>query len=410
MTADPRPVIDFDHHSEAYARNWEQAVRDLHALDYPLAWSEANGGYWVLGSWSGVDQVARDWETFSADNDLNGERRGGKGSRIPQDSYQLKLSESDPPFHTARRQIELPFVLPKALRGHMPMIERFVDEAIDSVQGRETADLLWDVVLPVSARTTLNLVGFGEGWADVARSVHLMSYMKPTDPDFPHDQVLAMQEGFRAMIAERRANPQPDIASALASGVVLGEPLSDADAESMMTALVFGGFDTTTTAAIDALVWLQDRPEERARLLADQDLLTNAIDEWLRMWPPAQGIARTVMRDVELGGRQLRTGERLYMWLPGANRDPAKFPDPETVQLDRKNARDQLAFSGGNHRCLGAQVAKFELRLLLQAILTRMPDYRIDLAATTRFPTYSAVAGYLDVPMAPGTVHPKVAA
>jgi len=234
VTAVHQPVIDFDHHSEAYAANWERIVRDLHALDFPLAWSEAHGGFWVTGSWSHIHEAAQDWETYSADNDVKRERRGGKGSRVPQDPYQLKLSESDPPFHTARRRLEMPFMTPKALREHIPMIERFIAEAIDSVRGRERADLLLDVVLPIAARTTLNLVGYGDGWAEIARSIHQMSYVKPDDPAFPIEQVQQMQAGFRAMVKERRNNPQGDIASALAQGVVLGEPLTDEEAESAL--------------------------------------------------------------------------------------------------------------------------------------------------------------------------------
>jgi len=207
------------------------------------------------------------------------------------------------------------------------------------------------------------------------------------------------------MIAERRAEPTDDIASALANGEVMGSPLSIAEAESMMTALVFGGFDTTTASVINALIWLQDRHDVRQQLLADPKLLDNAIEEWLRIWPPAQGIGRTVMQDIEIGGRQLRAGERVFVWFSAANRDPAKFPDPEMVHLDRSNASDHLAFSGGGHRCLGAPLAKIELRTMIRAVLTRMPDYRIDLDKVTRFPTYAAVAGYLEVPMRPGPIH-----
>jgi len=404
MTARITPRIDFAHHSDAYTRQWEHLVRDLHGFDFPLAWSEAYGGFWVLGSWQEVKRAAEDWETFSADNDSAHERRGGRGSRIPPDPYQLKLSESDPPFHTARRRLELPFFVPKAVREYLPKVESFIDDAIASVRDRTEVDLLWDIVLPVTARTTLHLIGYGDKWADVARSVHLMSYMKPDDRSFPIDQATAMREGFRAMIAERRTNSRGDIASALAQGLVLGNPLTDDEAESMMTALVFGGFDTITTAAIDALSWLETRPEQRAQLLGDESLLSNAIDEWLRVWPPSHGIARTVMRDIEIGGRQLQAGQRIYLWFAAANRDPAHFPEPEVIQLDRKNARDHMAFSAGNHRCLGAILAKLELKAMLHAILTRIPEYRIDHTRVGRFPSFAAVAGYLDVPMKIGAI------
>ena len=404
MTFVERPFWNFDHHGSRYAQNWEELVRELHAMDFPLAWSEANGGYWILGAWAEAKKALDDWEAFSADNDVKHERRGGKGSRIPQHSYPLMLSESDPPFHTARRRIEMPFFTPKALREYGPMIDRFMDEALKGIRAKEEADMLRDVILPITARATFHLVGYRESWSEVAYSVHLVSHTKETDPDYPIEMIQRIQAGFRTMVAERRAEPKDDIASALAQGEVLGQPLSFEEAESMMTALVFGGFDTTTASVINALIWLQDRPEIRRQLLDDPALLDNAIEEWLRVWPPAQGIGRTVMRDMEIGGRQLRAGERIFIWFAGANRDPAKFPDPETVQLDRPKASDHLAFSGGGHRCLGAPLAKIELRTMIRAVLTRMPDYRIDLDRVTRFPTYGAVAGYLEVPMRPGAI------
>ena len=182
----------------------------------------------------------------------------------------------------------------------------------------------------------------------------------------------------------------------------MGRPLTDEEGESMLTALVFGGFDTVTTAAINALIWLEGRSDLQQKLLAEPKLLDNAIEEWLRVWPPAQGIGRTVMRDIDLGGRQLRAGERIYVWFAAANRDPAKFANAEEVQIDRADAKDHLAFSGGVHRCLGALLAKLELRAMIRAIVTRMPNYQLDRAGITRFPTFRSVAGYLNVPMRMG--------
>ena len=397
-----KPVFDFDHYSQSYAENWAQLVRDLHALDFPLAWSNANGGYWVVGSWAEAKRVVEDWETFSADNDPHGERRGGKGSRIPQNPYPLILSESDPPLHSERRKIELPFFVPKALRGYEAMIDQYVDDAIRGIGERTEADLLWDLILPITARTTFALVGYGDAWSDIARSVHLLSYMTPEDPAYPVDVIARIQSGFRTMIAERRIHPKSDIATALAQGVVMGRPLTDEEGESMLTALVFGGFDTVTTAAINALIWLEGRSDLQQKLLAEPKLLDNAIEEWLRVWPPAQGIGRTVMRDIDLGGRQLRAGERIYVWFAAANRDPAKFANAEEVQIDRADAKDHLAFSGGVHRCLGALLAKLELRAMIRAIVTRMPNYQLDRAGITRLPTFRSVAGYLNVPMRMG--------
>ena len=404
MATVTKPIIDFDHHSFQYTKNWEAQVRGLHAMDFPLAWTEAHGGYWVLGSWAECKRAAEDWETFSSDNDITQERRGGKGASIPQRAYALMLSESDPPFSNARRKIEIPFFMPKALRSYEAKIDKFIDDAIEGVRGRNEADLLMDLIVPITARTTLSTVGYGDNWREVASEAHRVSYLKESDPTYPLDMVQRVQAEFRRMLAARRVEPKSDIISALAHGQVLGQPLTDEEGESMMTALVFGGFDTTTTAVINALIWLEGKADVQQQLLSDPKLLDNAIEEWLRAWPPSLGIARTVMHDVEIGGRHLRKGERIYLWYAAANRDPAKFENPETIQIDRPKVYDHLAFSGGGHRCLGAPLAKMEIRAMIRAVLTRMPGYHIQANKVERYPSFGSVSGYLTVPMLPGPV------
>lgn len=395
-----KPIIKFDHHSPDHVLTWEEKVRELHALDFPLAWSESHGGYWVLGSWAEAKKAAEDWETFSSDNDINCERRGGKGASIPQRAYPLMLSESDPPLSNARRKVELPYFMPKVLKSYEPMVEKYVDDAFAAIAGREQIDLLWDIVVPITARTTLSLVGYDpDDWRDAALSAHRVSFTRETDPTYPLAEVQRLQAGFRAMLAERRKCPRDDLASAIANGIVAGKPLTDEEGESMMSALVFGGFDTTTTAVINAILWLEGKAELRQRLLAEPKLLDIALEEWLRIWPPSHGIARTVMRDVEIGPRTLRAGERIYLWYAAANRDPAKFADPEEVILDRPKVYDHLAFSGGGHRCLGAPLAKIEIRGMIRAVLERIPDYAILRDAVERYPSFGSVSGYLAVPM-----------
>jgi len=124
-----------------------------------------------------------------------------------------------------------------------------MDETLKGIRTREEAVTLRDVTLPITARAIFNLVGYRESWSDAAYSVHLVSHVKGTEPDYPFEMIQRMQAGFRTMIVERRAEPKDDIASALAQGEVLGQPLSIEEAESMMTALVFGG-DTTTAFVI----------------------------------------------------------------------------------------------------------------------------------------------------------------
>ena len=133
----------------------------------------------------------------------------------------------------------------------------------------------------------------------------------------------------------------------------------------------------------------------------------NAIEEFLRYYPPATGLARTAVRNTEILGQPIAPGERVLMWLAGANRDPLKFPDPDTIDLERANAREHVAFSAGHHRCLGSPLAKVEIDKMLQTILTRLPGLRIDPEAVVGYPRIGGVRGYIAVP---ATFTPTLAA
>lgn len=400
MTTDRTPTFDFDPHTPHYRDNWEDIARQFHTMDFPMAWSPHYDGFWVLADWENAKRVLEDHETFSSDNDLQNEREGFRGVGIPRQPYQLMLSESDPPLSTARRRLEVPFFTPKSLRDWGPKAHGFLNEALAGCAGREVVDLVHDIIIPTTARTTLNLVGFeADNWRDAAMSSHRSAYMKYDDPDYPHAEMARTREMFHVYIAERRANPREDILTALAHGTVNGLPLTDFECESMLSALVFGGFDTTTSAATNALVWLSDKPDQRDRMRASPESLRLGMEELLRFYPPVPGLARNARRDIEIGGRLVRKGDRIWCWLAGANRDPKKFPSPDTIDLARANAADHISFSSGTHRCLGAPLAKLELIAMYEAFLNEFPDFRIELDRLEKFPLIGAVLGYLKVPV-----------
>lgn len=272
--------------------------------------------------------------------------------------------------------------------------------AIDQVIQKGSADLVDDIAIPTTARTTLRILGFDlDHWQDAALSAHRFSFTKSGDPDYPAAELARLRASFRAMLRDRRKSPRGDLVSALATGTVLGRPLSDDEGESMMSALVFGGFDTTASALLHSLIWLDLHRDEHARLLASPGYMANAIEELLRVFPPATGIGRTATRDTHLFDQKTSKGERMYLWFAGANRDPSKFERPREVDLNRRNAREHLSFSAGGHRCLGMALAKLEIRVALLTILTRMPDYCVDHGAIVRYPSFGGVNGMSRVPV-----------
>jgi cytochrome P450 len=310
------------------------------------------------------------------------------------------LSESDPPLSLARRRIELPFFTPKGLRTWGPIAEQFFREALDGCRDRDEVDLVNDIVIPTTARTTLNIVGFEpDNWRDAAMSAHRAVWVPRGTPGYPEEEMARTRAMFLDYLKARRAEPTEDIISALAHATVNGVPLTDEEGESMLSALVFGGFDTTTSAVVNMLIWLATHHDDRETLISSREAMARGIDEFLRFFPPTTALVRNARHDVEIGGRQVRKGDRIMCWFPGTNRDPQKFPDPDRVDLARANAGDHLSFSAGVHRCLGAPLAKLEISTMLETFIREMPDYTIDESRIVPYPLFGKILGYSFVPV-----------
>jgi cytochrome P450 len=392
-----RLTIDFDHHDPAYRNTWAQAAEER-ARNTPVAWTEAHGGFWIL---SGYDEVARavsDPDSYSSAH-MDPEKPWAKGILIPELPYALALSESDPPIHQARRMVEAPFFAPAGVRRLRDSIQANVEDALARVRDSGEIDFAYDFAMRVAAKTTMELVGIDpEQWELYMLSAHQASVLPSDHPDYPIDQIRNVQLLMRGLIEERRKQPRKDIITALARGTVMGRPLSMEEAVGMMSAAIFGGFGTVMAATLSALQWLENRQDIRPQLLESDALLDSLIEEMLRLNPPNHGTARTVGRAFVLRGQQLNKGERVLLSWVAANRDPAVFEQPAEVRLDRPNGKAHFSFGGGHHRCLGAPLARVEIRQMVRAVLTRIPDYRIDHERLAYYPSFANTAGFASMP------------
>jgi cytochrome P450 len=401
-----RPVVDFDHHSPSYAANWRAIDRDLRE-NTPVAWSEAHGGFWIFSRYADCVAALQDWETFTSENDLDGTGNGGGGILIPRNSFKFALSESDPPQSTQIRSIEAPFVTPANIAKWQQTAEQNADAFIDAVIESGKVDFVKDIAIPIPAKTVMRLVGVPiSSWETFAYSAHDMSHMPTSHPDYPHDKIAEIQGMIRDLVRERRANPTGDVISAIMQGQVNGAPIAEDMAVGIVSALVFAGFDTTTTAILNALLYLDEHPELRPVVLSGPEKLNNAIEEWLRLFPSGHSIGRTCVKPVVVGGQQINPGERVLMLWSAANRDPAKFERPDEFWLDRPNAAQHLTFSFGKHRCLGSMFGKMEVRTVLRAVLSRMPDYKVQREGLKRYDTIGGIDGFVSMPatFTPGTL------
>lgn len=385
----------FDIHAPDHMDRWI-AQTDAIRSQSGIAWTDASGGYWVVVGHADASEAARNWQVFSARHDTTGADPRARGISIPPYAFPLILSESDPPRQTRLRMLELPFFKPSKIKAQLPVVERNVQSCLDAMAGREEVDLFRDFAMPLVALTAMALVGIDIAhWKEFTLGIHHGDASPDFDLNADTDRVHAM---LLDLARDRRVHPRGDIASALAQGEVMGGKLLDEEIVSMLSALVLGGFDTTSSLINNALIWLDENRWSHADLKSDDTLADNATHEFLRMWPPSLGGARNVMEDTELAGQTLRDGDRVFLSWAAANRDPDVFDDPHTVRLDRANARDNLTFGMGPHRCLGMDLARLMARIAVQSLLRRYPDFRIMRDRLVRYRSPGLVAGWSSVP------------
>ena len=183
---------------------------------------------------------------------------------------------------------------------------------------------------------------------------------------------------FSSITADRRANPRGDLASTIANGQVFGQPLGDLETASYYTIAATAGHDTTSNSLAKGIEMFARNPEQLRIVKEDPSLVENAVDEIIRMATPVRHFLRHAQEDYVLGGQQIRKGDRLLMAYLSANRDESVFPDPFRFDVRRSNAGDHLAFGIGVHFCLGAHLARMEMRAFFRELLPRLESVELD--------------------------------
>ena len=267
----------FDIHAADHMDRWV-AQTDAMRAQGPVGWSDANGGYWVVLGHEAVCEAAKNWQVFSARHDLTGNDPRARGIGIPPYEFPLILSETDPPRLTRLRLLEIPFFQPSKIRAQIAIIKDHIDRCLEGLAGQAEVDLFRDYAMPVVSLTTMALVGIDIArWQDYTLGLHHGSAGPDFDLAADTDRVHAM---LLDLVRTRRAAPQGDIASALATGEVQGQKLRDDEALSMLSALVLGGFDTVSSLITSGLLWLDENRACHADQVSDEALLANAIHEF----------------------------------------------------------------------------------------------------------------------------------
>lgn len=387
---------EFDHHTEEFAQHWREQYTDLRGR-CPVAHSSRHGGFSVVTRYDDIKRVLQDPETFACSRDLefDGHRTGGV--TVPVNPVRMGMMEMDPPESQSYRRVLAPVFSAKAIREYRPRMAEIVSWVVDRVVGSGRIDFVDDLANPLPALVSLDYFGLPlERWEDYASALHKAAYREKGSAR----AVGELLGDLSATVVERRrtAGERGDIVDRLLTAEIDGAPMSDEVVTEMLFMLLNGGIDTSTALIASMFLHLGENPAERERLARDPSLIPTAVDEMLRFFTPGTGVARTVTAPVELGGTELRPGDRILLALGSGNNDPDMFPEPDRIRLDRDNNSKHLAFGNGVHRCLGAFLAPAEMIVLLEEVLRRLPDYEIDFSGVVRYPTIPLVNGYIAMP------------
>jgi cholest-4-en-3-one 26-monooxygenase len=340
----------------------------------PLYWdASADGGLWGVTRYDDIMTIAKTPDLFCS----------GKSSRPERDSWIPSMINLDEPLHKRRRNIVNRGFTPRRVQDQEQKLRELTTQLIDSVIEIGECDFVRDIARWIPMVAIGDMLGVNPEdreqlleWSDwMLGGGEIADVMNDEER---REKQRTYTEGYFAyqarVIAERRNEPQDDLVSLLISGKVDGIQLDDTEILQESLLILIGGDETTRHVMTGGLEQLILNPEQKQKLMDDPSKIEVGVEEMLRFASPIVNMNRTLTRDTELHGEKLREGDRLLLLYPAGNRDERIFKEPDRFDVERWPNR-HVAFGGyGVHHCLGASLARLELKILFEEVLTRMPD------------------------------------
>jgi cholest-4-en-3-one 26-monooxygenase len=335
-------------------------------------------GFWAITKHADVVSISKDPKTYSS-------ARGGTNlMELPPEELsivQLMMVNMDPPKHTKFRNLVSKGFTPRMIAQLEPRIRAAAARTVDAIAKRGECDFVREIAGDLPLIIIADLMGIPQDdrskvfdWSN-----RLIGFDDPEFQTSLEDGKLAAGELWmyaNGLATQRREKPELDLTSLLVQASVDGEKLSEMEFEAFFLMLAVAGNETTRNAISGGMLALTQHPEQRQRLLDDPSMIPSAIEEILRWVTPVIHFRRTLTRDVELRGQQLREGDKVAVFYPSANRDEEVFQNPSTFDVGR-TPNEHLSFGVGQHFCLGASLARLELRLIFEELLKRLPDLEL---------------------------------
>jgi cytochrome P450 len=372
--------------SPELVENPHEYLHRLRAED-PIHWSEPHRA-WLLTRYDDVVGAFRD-PRLSAER-INSVLPGEMDAE-ERDEFApiLRLLANwmvfkDPPDHGRLRRLARAAFSPRMIEGLRGMIEEIVDELLDRLVSASRCDFITEFAYPLPATVIARMLGVPEEdqgkfkkWSEDIEPIIFGASDPAARRARARDGLLALEGYFGDLLEKYRREPARNLLSALARSEEQGDVLSRDEVVATCILLLFAGHETTTNLIGTGLLALLANPEQKTRLEARPELVPTAVEEFLRYEGPSKIQPRISVETFELRAREIRAGQRVFLVQAAANRDPAKFSDPDRLDVGREG-NDHVGFGHGIHHCLGAPLARLEARIAFERILRRLRSIRLD--------------------------------
>jgi cytochrome P450 len=365
--------MSFDPHDPRFVHDPASVFGPIRE-EHPLVHSDLYGGFWLLTRYEDVTHAALDPESFTS---------AVVGTTVIPPSqpreHPLLPIELDPPEHTRYRGLVNALFARTRIDALRPDLEALATRLVEPIARKGGGDLMSGFAHPMSLGSLARFMNLPEEdehlWFDW---VERMFTNALRDPDDQREAVRDVEAYIDALIAERKEEPHDDFIGMLLEAEVDGHGLSDLELRQFGVLMLLAGYETTSGAMGLSLLHLAEHPEQRAQLFADPEgLAHSAVNELLRYVSPVQVFCRNAAHDLDLHGERIPAGDVVLLGYGAANRDPRAFADPDRCILDRHPNR-HVAFGHGHHLCLGANLARLELTIMIERMAELFPDFQLD--------------------------------
>jgi cholest-4-en-3-one 26-monooxygenase len=366
---------------DTYVRGVPHEMFEVLRHEAPVFWhdEEDGRGFWAVTRYEDVVAVNRDNELYSS----------ALGTALimdqPEDmlaQQRLMMLNMDPPMHTRYRLLVNKGFTPRMVGQLDERIRALTNDIIDRVSERGACDFVVDIAAELPLQVIAEIMGVPQedrhkvfDWSN--RMIGAEDPEYSVAPEAAMEASMELYAYANGLAAEKRANPHDDVISVLLQAEVEGERLSELEFDLFFLLLSVAGNETTRNLISHGMLALIENPDQRDRLLRDRSLLGGAVEEMLRFGTPVMHFRRTASRPTEIAGQPIAEGDKVVIWYISANRDETVFPDPHRFDVER-SPNEHVAFGGGGpHFCLGANLARMEIRVIFEEVLRRLPDMEL---------------------------------